>query len=279
MRAMMKKLIISWVASVFMLISSISTATQLGQINVQHPVLGQQTVTYEALNGYAVAEGDVLLGLLKPSSALMQASVIKLDARRWPSGIVPYEFDEQLPWKNKEDVLSAIERWQRVTHVIFMPLTAENRALYNDYVVFVPEAGRLCASFVGRQGGRQVVQLSTRCDVMTTVHEIGHVLGLWHEQSRLDRDQYIRILWENIEEQSKYNFEQHLTDGIDHDAYDYQSVMHYSAHAFSKNGKETIVPLQEGAVIGQRKDISPLDKAAVNAMYPGPQIEKTDPLP
>ena len=73
---------------------------------------------------------------------------------------------------------------------------------------------------------------------MNTVHELGHALGLWHEQSRSDRDAYIQIVWENIDEAHRYNFDQHLNDGKDFGVYDYQSIMHYAADAFSKTGFE-----------------------------------------
>jgi hypothetical protein len=101
------------------------------------------------------------------------------------------------------------------------------------------------------------------------MHEIGHAVGLWHEQSREDRDLFVTINWANIQAGMAAQFNQHITDGDDLGAYDYGSIMHYPRTAFSANGQETITPTDPNAQIGQRNGLSAGDVASVAQMYPG----------
>jgi hypothetical protein len=259
-----------WTTSV--LIASLSLAptqaTTLGQITVADPVLGSKTIVYEQQGVYAVVEGDILLGrvekLNKPGAVITK----KVGGSRWPQGVVPYEINENLPFMNKLAIMQAIDHWQKHSYLEFVELTSKNRNDYPDYITFIPADGTTCSSYVGRQKGKQEINLSPRCTTMNTVHELGHALGMWHEQSRSDRNAYIRIVWENIDEDHKYNFDQHLSDGKDFGEYDYQSIMHYGPLAFSKNGEKTIIPLMDGVEIGQRNQLSERDITAIRAMYP-----------
>ncbi|CAG9110824.1 unnamed protein product [Plutella xylostella] len=101
------------------------------------------------------------------------------------------------------------------------------------------------------------------------VHELLHTLGFYHMQSTYNRDEYVKIVVENIREGYRHNFYKYNNDTVTNFGveYDYGSVMHYPADAFSKNGEDTIIVLRENAIIGQRVGMSESDVLKLNRMY------------
>nr|XP_027237455.1 blastula protease 10-like [Penaeus vannamei] len=99
-------------------------------------------------------------------------------------------------------------------------------------------------------------------------HELGHALGLFHEQNRGDRDGFVQVVAENVMAGVENNFKKENTANYGEE-YDFSSIMHYSSTAFSKNGGSTIVTLDPAmqVYLGQSDDLSFRDIAIVNHMY------------
>lgn len=89
--------------------------------------------------------------------------------------------------------------------------------------------------------------------------------------SHIDRDKHIEIKWQNIPNGARDNFDKVNPNhfGNFETPYDIFSVMHYHSTAFTKNGKETIVPRSEKYArgMGQRVGISSGDVKRINRMY------------
>lgn len=102
------------------------------------------------------------------------------------------------------------------------------------------------------------------------IHEFLHALGFTHQIRTPNRDKYVKVLWENIDQRYVNNFQKYNdSDVTDFGyAYDYQSVMNYESYAFSKNKKPTIVATSKGAEnMGKAEGLSPIDIVKINKFY------------
>jgi hypothetical protein len=166
------------------------------------------------------------------------------DENLWPDGVIPFEIDEndypQLS-SGRAVIMTAITEWNTKTNVTLIQRTFED-----DYIVFhygVDESSS--DSPIGRKGGAQTVRAATLgFSAAAIIHEIGHSVGLWHEQARQDRDDFVDVNWPNVPDNSKHDFEQHIDNGDDIGAYDYGSIMHYGRNFFAANPKvDTLTPI------------------------------------
>ena len=228
-----------------------------------------ELVSLELIDGSYVLGGDMII----PESQLLFVEPPVLDgpglesvgrtSGRWPNNTVYYTVNSNLP--NQSRVTDAIAEWEAKTNLRFVQRTNQS-----DYIEF--RSGSGCSSSVGRVGGRQFINLASGCSTGNNIHEIGHAIGLYHEHTRGDRDDYVIVNFQNIQSGRANNFYTYIQRGTDGQDYtstlDFGSIMMYSSFAFSNNGQPTITKLDGSTFSVQRNALSSDDLAGINIMYP-----------
>ncbi|XP_046663671.1 zinc metalloproteinase nas-13-like [Homalodisca vitripennis] len=215
----------------------------------------------EELGEYA--QGDLLI----PASDSEARNGLRAASTHWPKGVIPYEISPYFSQRDRAMINDAIGEYRKLTCIKFVPRTGSER----DYV-YITNSNTGCWSSVGRIGGRQELNLqSPGCLTKkgTVMHEMMHAIGFLHEQNRWERDKHVTVNYQNIQRGRENNFEKAKKKETDNQgvAYDYRSVMHYSANAFSRNGQPTIVAKTRGVKLGQRENLSRKDVQKIRHMY------------
>lgn len=253
----------------------IITTTEMS--GVENPNLIQQWVvmpfeqdyskqTVEVVDSFLIVEGDIIVGHVSDTIYDYKQKLAVDPSRTWPNGIIPYILSNSHPRYN--EIVEAINEINSKTNLNLIPKKRRDK----NYVTFISSSD--CSSWVGMIGGMQGVNIGD-CSKGSIMHEILHAAGFYHEHTRTDRDNYVTIHMNRIKRRGKSNFKRYIDrgrNGQDLGPYDYNSIMHYSSTAFSKNGSITIEikspPGRGDEPIGQRKELSILDIKNINNTYP-----------
>ncbi len=226
----------------------------------------ENTVDVSVVNGLAIAHGDILLGSAPGAEAGAKGLAQVRPVRFWETAEIPYAIQPGIPPAQRAKIEAAITYLQQKTPVHMIPYQGQS-----DAIVFEVGAEH-CISPLGRIGGMQPIRLDANCGTPEILHEIMHSLGFPHEQSRQDRDQYVEILWKNIEEKFKEQFvilPEVWMDAVRNSRFDPRSVMMYRADTFSTApGLPSMRSLTAEPILPVKDGLSPEDIERLKRMFP-----------
>lgn len=216
--------------------------------------------------GVGIVEGDILVDLSKPVRGgdstqddlgsigygppvmiAMLASAGTSDWKAlWPNREIPYEI---APLAQKHDggqILTAMGYWA-AAGIKFRPRKPEDGNRYM-YIMKTSDWYSGSSDGIGMDidGGIRTIRIGWHVSTGLITHEIGHGLGLFHVQQRMDRDKYVDIFWGNILQKNLTDYCQYKVGpnhnwcdpqdrgGKDIGPYDFGSIMHYGSYTFGK---------------------------------------------
>lgn len=246
------------------LAAAICAAVASPRAQEECPLFGE-----DPLGGYVRVHGDVLV---PPEYFEEGGFTLSL----WQGGLVRYFVENSVGSNDLQRIEAAMADWENAASVDFSRYYG-----HTGWHVHIRDANPGEFNFSGIGQGTYDIAITNWGDHAVLLHELGHCLGYWHEQSRPDRNAYVQIHEPNIEPGQEHNFaiEPYATT---YGPYDFDSVMHYTGCAFTIWGQcgsatpwawtiEALPPNQDKQdSMGFATSLSYLDRTTMSFVYPQP---------
>ena len=238
------------------------------------------TITVEKVGEDLIFQGDMIVDpdYLEQSNNSHSTKILdeyNLFWHIWPSNTIPYVFAENADDSFKSRAMDGMSLIEDKTNINFIPHGAQH-----FYIEFIPVySGTHRATM-----GRNLITRKHEIKINNTknyqgyyighagifAHEILHTLGLPHEQSRNDRDDYVIIHEDNIRSDALHNFKK--LSYQPNVPYDYSSILHYGMFYAQIDGlgaKYPTIERHDGDIlIPNRSRLSDKDIDKLNELYP-----------
>ncbi|XP_022820596.1 protein SpAN-like [Spodoptera litura] len=181
----------------------------------------------------------------------------------WPDGIIPYYIDVvSFSDKILRDQIRTLLNWlNSKTALSFQELPVPPEDGNTRWVFFSNRRGQMgCSDHSIRNftnKGVQLVHVGYDCLRADLSEALLSLVGIPAQHTAPDRDEYIKVIEENILPEKRYLFKklnnnEWLFDDVD---YDYRSASHFDTHRYSMNGRATIVvrDMDDDNIGGQSK--------------------------
>jgi carboxyl-terminal processing protease len=232
------------------------------------------TVFFRKVDSLYIFQGDIMFteNQIKEAAETKGTGSSIFD-RYWPGGIIPYKISGGLSQKTQDLINAAISQFNGATNVKFIQRT--NESSYCEFVKSPPNIAGSSTLSVGRlyPFGSQTIFLKDDADLNLWIveHEMCHVLGMFHEQCRSDRDEYIKVDIANIKPKYKDDFKL-VETSVNPTQFDFGSIMMFPSMVdeMAIDKSRNLIKKLDGSTnwVMEAKGLSTKDIETINYLYP-----------
>jgi hypothetical protein len=210
---------------------------------IRHVSSDGRTTNFEVTATGSVAVGDIIVGTAADLPTLVQTAEMHPlsvglsnsgSEPLWPNRTVPYTIDSGITGPHFQALIQAIGSWNVLSPNVKFMSTAG--ATHSVRFVEGDLANACAASGVGYSpnAGTQTITIDSGCfNTRTIQHEMGHVVGLHHEQQRCHRSDFVSVHNDSSGAPPPSDYQELCNSHTqNYGPYDYGSVMHYTPDGF-----------------------------------------------